>query len=112
MTARALPPSLTDLAGLRTVTVAALAGHSQGTAGANGRAQRGGAKGARDAQSSALKRLYTLRESAVYLGVGYGKVRDYVARGIQPAVRLPGGKLIHVTVDDLERLVLTHREPA
>ncbi len=63
-----------------------------------------------------LKRLYTLKEAGVYLGVGYGKVRDFVSRGLLPAVRLPGGqgtsreKLIHILVDDLEQFVLAHRE--
>jgi excisionase family DNA binding protein len=105
---------MTDLAGLRTLTVEGLkaleAGHSPGTAGANGRAPGGRTRGPRDRQSSALKRLFTLKEAACYLGVSYGKVRDWVARGLLPAVRLPGGKLIHVTVDDLERFVGAHRE--
>jgi excisionase family DNA binding protein len=85
--------------------------HSPGTAGANGRGHGGRTRGVKDAQSSALKRLFTLKESAVYLGVGYGKVRSFVERGLLPVVKLPGGKLIHVTVDDLERFVQAHQEP-
>ena len=105
-----------DLASLRTIsvdTLAALAGgHTLGTPGTNGRAHGGRTRGARDRQSSALKRLFTLKESAVYLGVGYGKVRGFVERGLLPIVKLPGGKFLHITVDDLERFVLAHREAA
>jgi excisionase family DNA binding protein len=104
-----------DLAGLRTLDVATLSalagGHSPGTASTNGRARSGRPRGATDAQSPAFKRLYTLKEAAHYLAVSYGKVRGFVERGLLPVVKLPGGKLIHVTVDDLERLVLAHREP-
>ena len=67
-----------DLTGLRGLTVEALktlaAGHSAGTVRANGRIQGGAPHRARDAQSSALrvvKRLYSLREAAIYLGVGF-----------------------------------------
>jgi len=103
---------VTDLTGLRTVTVAALTALENGAqAGHKPPKKARQHRGRLDGQSSALKRLYTLREAATYLGIGYGKVRDYVSRGLLPAVKLPGGKLIHVTVDDLEHLVLAYREP-
>ena len=110
------PRAPSDLAGLRSLSVETLgalqAGHSPGTVRANGRADGGRSRGPRDTQSSALpvKRLYTLKEAARYLGVGYWRVRGYVDRGVLPKVQLPGTKRWHVTVDDLEQLVSAHRE--
>src|SRR5262245_13891003 len=85
---------LTDLATLRQVDPAALAGHSPGTVRVDSRLPRGVSRRAGDRQSSALrpvKRLFTLKESGIYLGISYGKVRDWVARGLLPSIRLPGG---------------------
>jgi excisionase family DNA binding protein len=101
---------LADLARAGAALVALEPGHSLGTARAHGRAGRGDSRGAGERQSSALKRLYTLKEAAIHLAIGYGKVRDYVARGLLPAVKLPGGKLIHVAREDLERFVEAYRE--
>ena len=71
-----------------------------------------------DAGSAPIPRLLRLHEAATYLSVSYWSVRDLVARGDIPAVRLPspgardGRALRRVLLDrrDLDRLIERHKE--
>ena len=60
------------------------------------------------------KRLYTMRESAEYMAISYWTVREMVAAGKLPAVRLPGGgQLLRIDVADLDQLIEQSKgEPA
>ena len=46
--------------------------------------------------------MLTIKEVADQLGVHEMTVRQWIADGLLPAVRLPGGKAIRVRRDDLD----------
>lgn len=87
-------------------------GHSPGTVPPETRA---GAGRSGDAPDRVSGRLLSLDAAADYLGVSYWTVRDLVASGTIPRVRLPVGgarDLRRVLVDrvDLDRLVERSKE--
>lgn len=51
------------------------------------------------------KRLYTLKESAVYLGRGLHGVRDLVWHGKIQAVKQDGGRKLFIDIRDLDSFV-------
>ena len=71
-----------------------------------------------EAGSAPVPRLLRLQEAANYLSVSYWTVRDLVARGAIPPVRLPspgardGGALRRVLLDrrDLDRLIENNKD--
>ena len=63
-------------------------------------------------------RLFSLPDAALYLGISYWSVRDLVANGTLPRVKLPlrgngdGRSLRRILIDrrDLDRLIDTNKE--
>jgi excisionase family DNA binding protein len=53
--------------------------------------------------SRPVKRLYTLKESAVYLGRTVWAIRHLVWRGVLPCVRI--GRRMQIDVQDLDSLI-------
>ena len=51
------------------------------------------------------KRLYNLKEAAVYLGRSEWSMRDLIWSQYIPVVQPPGGRKIFVDVEDLEAFV-------
>ena len=53
----------------------------------------------------ASRRWLSQQEAAEYLGVTDRSIRNYVARGVLPARRIHGSRLIRVSVADLDALL-------
>ena|SRR5437667_11474935 len=104
-------------------------GHTTGTAMTEVPEGRVETERARDMESRACAlRLLNLHDAAVYLGVSYWTVRDYVQEGILPQVKLPcarrrakGGAVIRragdvdarrilVDIVDLDALIARSKE--
>ncbi|MGV5046696.1 helix-turn-helix domain-containing protein [Rhodococcus pyridinivorans] len=51
------------------------------------------------------RRYVTVQEAAEYLGVCDRSVRRYIARGEITGHRLPGGKLLRIDLDELDRVI-------
>ena len=52
-----------------------------------------------------LKRLFTLKDSAIYLGRGLHGVRDLVWKGELPVVKSEGGRKLFIDIKDLEAYI-------
>lgn len=78
-------------------------GHGQGTGPRQVAASKGGSRAALDG-SSTRPGLLTVQDVAAYLAVSPWTIREWIAVGKLPAVRLPG-RLVRVKRADLERLV-------
>ena len=55
------------------------------------------------------KRLYTVKEAAMYLGRGVWGMRDLIWKGLIPAVTLDGGRKIYLDLMDLDRFIETNK---
>ncbi|TYL55756.1 helix-turn-helix domain-containing protein [Nocardioides sp. BGMRC 2183] len=55
--------------------------------------------------ATATPRWVSLQESADFLGVTERAVRNYVSRGVLPASRIRGSRLIRINSADLEALL-------
>lgn len=53
------------------------------------------------------KRLYTIQESAEYLGRSVWSVRELIWKGLIPYIKV--GRRVHVDIYDLERFIETHK---
>ena len=51
------------------------------------------------------KRLYSLKEAAVYLGRGVHGIRDLVWRGQLPVVKAEGGRKLFLDIRDLDSFI-------
>lgn len=56
-------------------------------------------------QSPIPRRYVTVDEAAEYVGVCSRTIRRNIARGTIPAHRLPGGRLLRIAIDDLDRYI-------
>ena len=52
-----------------------------------------------------VKRLYTVKEAAVYLGRSIWGVRELIWAGRIPVVRLDGGRKIFLDIEDLNDFI-------
>lgn len=66
-----------------------------------------GVKKGEEIHNRISKRLYSLKESAIYLGRGLHGVRDIVWRGEIPIVR--SGRKIFIDIKDLEHYVESNK---
>jgi excisionase family DNA binding protein len=51
------------------------------------------------------KRLYTIKEVAVYLGRSEWGVRDLIWKGVLPVVKEKGGRKLYIDILDLENYI-------
>lgn len=58
-----------------------------------------------NALASHPRRWLSQQEAAEYLGVTDRSVRNYVARGVLPASRVRGSRLVRIDRSDLDRLL-------
>ena len=56
------------------------------------------------------KRLYTLKEAAVYLGRSVWSMRDLIWSGRLPVVKENGGRKIYLDILDLEDFIEKNKE--
>lgn len=56
------------------------------------------------------KRLYTLKEAALYLGRSEWGMRDLIWKQIIPVVKLDGGRKIYLDIADLELFVTNNKK--
>lgn len=54
-----------------------------------------------------IKRLYTVKESAEYLGRSAWSIRELIYKGTLPCVKV--GRRIHIDINDLEKLIDKHK---
>lgn len=94
-------------------------GHSAGTTDAGSRMNSGQERGALASPAIAplTPRLLDLRAAGLYLSLGERRLRDLVAAGGLPRVRVPlpnGGELRKILLDreDLDRLIAAWKDPA
>lgn len=52
-----------------------------------------------------LKRLYTLKEAAAYLGRSVWSMRDLIWSGLIPVVKPDGGRKIYLDISDLNTFI-------
>jgi hypothetical protein len=63
-------------------------------------------KAARLNSNSMPKRLFTIKEAAVYLGRGVWGVRDLIWKGILPVVKnRDNGKKLFIDIEDLNKFI-------
>lgn len=55
------------------------------------------------------KRLYTIKEAAIFLGRGVWGVRDLIWKGVLPVVKMEGGKKLYLDILDLDRFIDHHK---
>jgi excisionase family DNA binding protein len=73
-------------------------------------AGKGRRKAAERQQNSAVKRLFTISEAAVYLGRSEWSVRRLIWDGQLATVR--AGRRVHVDLRDMEAFIDKHKEVA
>ena len=56
------------------------------------------------------KRLYSIRETAAYLGIGVFTARELIWRGDLPGIRLGRGGRILIDVRDIEDLISANKK--
>ena len=59
-----------------------------------------------------MNRLLDQRELAEYLGVSFETVRSWVKRGLVPITRLPGGRQVRFTPEQVAAIVAAGEQPA
>ncbi|WP_370287890.1 helix-turn-helix domain-containing protein [Nocardioides sp.] len=57
------------------------------------------------AQRAIARRWLDQQAAAEYLGVTDRTIRNYIARGVLPARRISGSRLIRIAADDLDNLL-------
>ena len=57
-----------------------------------------------------FKRLFTIKEAAVYLGRSVWSIRDLIWSGIIPVVKVSGGRKIYLDIVDLEEFINKNKE--